>query len=255
MRGMLPCAALLAAAAGLVFATDAPPLKLSHAWIVVKTGAQERTAFEKAGFRVAPTVNRHDGQGTASVTVELLNGFLELIYPDPTVPVSPALQAGAEKFRKKSAWRETGHSPIGIVFERTPATPKEFPFPTWRISADWMEKGTFIEMLTPRDAFQAVSLSISSHAESTHEKENEALARDPAKGAIFLHPNGARRLTGLRVVAPGADGLPPAASYISGHGLAKFDVGGQWLLDVTLDNGTQGVTKDLQPDLPMVVHY
>ena len=37
--------------------------------------------------------------------------------------------------------------------------------------------------------------------------------------------------------------------------LVKFDVGEQWLLDVTLDNGAQGVTKDLQPDLPMVVHY
>jgi hypothetical protein len=35
----------------------------------------------------------------------------------------------------------------------------------------------------------------------------------------------------------------------------KFDVGKQWLLDVTLDNGKQGVTKDLRPDLPMVVHY
>ena len=44
----------------------------------------KRRALEKAGFRIAPTVNRHDGQGTASVTVELLNGFLELIYPDPT---------------------------------------------------------------------------------------------------------------------------------------------------------------------------
>src|SRR4051812_20927929 len=72
----------------------APPLQLSHAWIVVKTGAPERKALEAAGFRIAPAVNRHNGQGTASVTVELLNGFLELIYPDPTVPVSPNLQAG-----------------------------------------------------------------------------------------------------------------------------------------------------------------
>lgn len=253
--GVLRFAVLLAAAGGSVFAADAPRFRLSHAWIVVKTGAPERTALEKSGFRIAPTVNRHDGQGTASVTVEFLNGFLELIYPDPTVPVSPTLQAGAEKFRLKSAWRETGYSPIGIVFDRTPATPQELPFPTWRISADWMEKGTFIEMMTPKGLFKAVSLSISSHTVSTHERENEALARDSVRGAIFLHPNGARRLTGLRVVAPGADGLPPAASYIAGHGLVKFDTGRQWLLDVTLDNGAQGVRKDLQPDLPMVIHY
>ena len=255
MKGVLRIAVLLVAVMGSAFAADPHPLKLSHGWIVVKTGARERTVLEKAGFHIAPTVNRHDGQGTASVTVELLNGFLELIYPDPTVPVSPASKAGAEKFRLKSAWRESGYSPIGIVFDRTPATPEKLPFPTWKVSADWMEKGTFIEIMTPKEMPKAVLLSISSHRESTRERENEVLARDPVKGAMFLHPNGARRLTGMRVVAPSADGLPPAASYLAGQGLVKFDIGGQWLLDVTLDNGTQGVTKDLRPDLPMVIHY
>lgn len=247
--------ALFAASIGPAFAADRPPLTLSHAWIVTTTGAPERKALENAGFRIAPTVNRHGGQGTASITVELLNGFLELIYPDPAVPVSPALQAGAEKFRRKSAWRKTGYSPIGIVFDRSSATPEKFPFATWRVSADWMEKGTFIEMMTPKEMPQAISLSISSHPASTREGENEMLARDPAKGAMFLHPNGARRLTGIRVVAPSAAGFPPSASYIAGHGLVKFDVGGGWLLDVTLDDGRQGVTKNLAPDLPMVIHY
>ena len=245
---------LFVASAGPVFAADTPPLRLSHAWIVVATGARERAALDKAGFRISPAVNRHEGQGTASVTVELLNGFLELIYPDQTVPVSPALQAGAEKFRRKAAWRETGYSPIGIVFDRSSATPEKFPFETWRLSADWMEKGTFIEMMTPKEMPKAVSLSISSHPGAS-ESDNETLARDPVNGAVFLHPNGARRLTGLRVVAPAADGFPPAASYLAGFGLVKFDVGRRWLLDVTLDNGKQGVTKNLEPDLPIVIHY
>src|SRR5438105_2712599 len=243
------------ASIGSDLAVDKPPFALSHAWIVVTTGAPERKALEKAGFRIAPTVSRHDGQGTASVTVELLNGFLELIYPDPTVPVSPAAQAGAEKFRLKSRWRETGYSPIGIVFDRTPATPEKLPFATWKVSADWMEKGTFIEMMTPKEMPNAVSLSISSHPASTRESATEALARDPGTAAMFLHPNGARRLTRVRVVAPTEDGFPPAASYIAGHELMKFEVGNRWLLDVTLDNGTQGLTKNLEPELPMVVHY
>ena len=132
-------------------------LNLSHAWIVVPTGAPQRAVIEKAGFRIDPTVNRHDGQGTASITIEFENGFLELIYPDPSVPVSDALNAGAEKFRLKSEWRTSGYSPIGIVFDRTAATPEAFPFSTWKISADWMEKGTFIEMLTPREMPKAVA--------------------------------------------------------------------------------------------------
>jgi len=250
-------AGLILLAAGSAAAADAPVLALSHAWIVVPIGAKERAALEDAGFRIAPMVNRHDGQGTASVSVELLNGFLELIYPDPSVPVSPGLERGAEKFRLKSQWRETGYSPIGIVFDRTPATPESFPFATWRVSADWMDEGTYIEMLTPREMPKAVSLSISSHAESTREAENVLLARDPEKGAMFLHPNGARRLTGLRVVAPSPaeERLPPAAKYVVDHGLMKLDVGNEWLLEVTLDDGKQAVTRDLRPTLPMVIHY
>jgi len=245
----------LQASACLASTASEPPLTLSHTWIVVRTGAPERIELEKVGFRIAPTVNRHDGQGTASITVEFLNGFLELIYRDPSVPVSSALQAGAEKFRLKSAWRETGYSPIGVVFDRTSATPEKFPFVTWRISADWMEKGTFIEMMTPREMPKAVSLSISSHPASTRERENEMLARDPLKGGMFLHSNGTRRLTRVRVVAPSADGFPPAASYLADHRLIKFDVGKQWLLDVTLDNGKQSISKSLEPALPLVIHY
>ena len=236
------------------FQSDKRPLALSHAWIVVPTGAPQRTVLEKAGFRIAPTINRHDGQGTASVSVEFLNGFFELIYPDPTVAIAPASKVGAEKFRLKSEWRDTGYSPIGIVFDRTNATPEKFSFSTWRITVDWLEKDTFIEMLTPKEMPKALSLSISSQPQNP-ESENEKLARDPVKGAMFHHPNGARRLTAVRVVAPSADSLPPSAAYIAGHGLMKFDVGDRWLLELTLDNGKQRVTKNFQPDLPLVIHY
>ncbi len=251
----MPLAAALLALLPAAAAAPAAPLTLTHAWIVVTTGAPERKALEKAGFRIAPEVNRHDGQGTASVTVELLNGFLELMYPDPAVSVSPESKAGAEKFKLKSRWRETGYSPIGIVFDRVPGAALRLPFPTWKVSADWMDPGTFIEVMTPKEMPKAVSLSISSHAQSTDAKANEEQAKDPVKGAKFLHPNGARRLTSLRVIAPSAENLPPAAAYLEQQKLVQFKVGGRWVLEATLDSGRQGITRDLQPDLPVILHY
>jgi len=59
----------------------------------------------------------------------------------------------------------------------------------------------------------------------------------------------------MRVIAPGADVLPPSAAYLADLGLLKFEVGKRWLLDVTLDNGKQGINKNLEPDLPMAIHY
>lgn len=230
-----------------------PPLALDHVWIVVSSGAPERASLEKAGFRIAPTVNRHAGQGTASVTLEFLDGYLELIYLDPAVAVSPGKEAAVEKFRSRAAWRQTGISPFGVGTHRTPATPAAFPFPTWKITADWMPKGASIEMLTPRDLAKAPSLFVT--AESVDEAANARLASDSERGAMFRHPNGARRLTGVRIVVPAAVEMPPAARYLSDAGVAAFGEGPAWLLEVTLDGGKQGARRDLRPDLPLVVLY
>src|SRR6185369_11939080 len=80
-----------------------PAFELDHVILVVAPGAPERAALERAGLRIAPTVNHHDGQGTASVTIEFENAFLELLWPDASVPVSPDREEAARKFRQKSA--------------------------------------------------------------------------------------------------------------------------------------------------------
>src|SRR5688572_3268763 len=91
-----------------------------------------------SAFASPPTVNRHDGQGTASITVEFENSFLELMWPDATVSVAPGFQRGAEKFRQRMLWRTSGWSPIGIVMRRVASAPAgvsaaslpDFPLPT-----------------------------------------------------------------------------------------------------------------------------
>src|SRR5215216_3019370 len=92
----------------------APPIvELDHVWIVVSPGAPERAALERAGFVVWPAVQRHDGQGTASVMVELDHGFLELLWPDSSVRVTPDKEIAARKFLRRSLWRSSGWSPVG----------------------------------------------------------------------------------------------------------------------------------------------
>jgi hypothetical protein len=53
-------------------------------------------------------------------------------------------------------------------------------------------------------------------------------------------------------------GLPPGMPETTFEpynvSFLTFDIGPRWLLDVTLDGGKRGVTLDLEPDLPMVIH-
>jgi Glyoxalase-like domain len=88
--------ALILVAAPVVPATAQSPIELDHVWIMVSPNAPERAALERAGFHVSPDLNRHDGQGTASITVEFENAYLELMWPDSTITVSPGLEQAAQ---------------------------------------------------------------------------------------------------------------------------------------------------------------
>jgi len=241
----------------LLLATSAsaePPLGLDHAIVYARPGAPEQAALKSAGFTVAPTINRDDGQGTSSVTVEFLNGFLELIYPDPGVRVAPGMEAVAQKFRDRADWRATGVSPFALQMHRNASAPAVLPFPTFKVRADWMQPGESIEILTPREAPKALGLLVPPRA--TDVAANLGLAADPVKGAMFRHASGARRITGVEIVAPSADAFPPApAAYAARDTMVKFTVGNEWLMILTLDGGAQGKVRDLGPDLPLILRY
>lgn len=226
--------------AGCATAPSPKPLVFDHLLVFVSPGAPERAAFERAGFRIDPTINEHEGQGTASVTVEFENAFLELIWPDPKVPVSPDLERAVEKFRKRSAWRTSGWSPFGVAMHRN-GPPVEWPVPTWSIAPPWLAPGEAIVMLTPRDDASSPSLSV--HA------DKDEPPRDTR------HPIGVRRVTGVRLITPESYEPIDALKYVRDAGVLTFDRGSEWLVELTFDNGRRHETKDLRPDLPLRIRY
>ncbi len=160
----------------------AAELEFDHVWIVVSRDAPERAALERAGLKISPDVNRHDGQGTASVSAEFFNAYIELMWPDPTVSVAPGAERGVEKFKNRMNWRTSGWSPIGIALHRTgPGT--TLPFPTWSIAPDWMPKGTAIEILTARDDTKSLSFFIEPPVLAVKEEANRKIDKNNPNGA------------------------------------------------------------------------
>lgn len=229
----------------------APAIKFDHLWLVVSPDAPERAALERAGFRVSPGINRHDGQGTASVTVEFYNFFLELLWPDPSVPVAPGSERAAEKFKQRLLWRTSGWCPIGVGLQRTSAANTPFPFPP--VTPDWLPAGAAIEILTPRDDTKSPSLFISPQVLAENESANRKAALDHSKSArIFTQPIGVERVTAIRLASPKEY---EALTYLQNAGVLALDRGDEWLVELTFDNGARGKTKDLRPDLPLLIRY
>jgi len=224
--------------------------EIDHVMLVVAQGAPERAPLEKIGLRFDPITNRHDGQGTASITVELENAFLELTWVEPTVPVAPGMERVVEKFAERAAWRTSGASPVGIALRRTPSAPDALPFPTWSARADWMRPGESLEILTPKTAKGAPTIWV---VPRTMAIASDAKAsRNPR---FVEHALGVHRLTGLRLVEPSPRDPESPSLFLERLGLARVETGESWLVELTLDGGARRAMRDLRPDLPLVLRY
>jgi hypothetical protein len=226
-------------------------LEFDHVWIVVTRDAPERAALERARLKISPNVNRHGGQGTASISTEFLNAYIELIWPDPTVSVARGADRGVEKFKNRMNWRTGGWCPIGIGLHRSgPAT--SLPFPTWTIAPDWMPKGTAIEILIARDDTKSLSFFIEPPVLAVKDEANRKI--DNASPASD-HPIGVERVTDIRIVTPKEYQPVAAFTYLEKAGIFKSTEGKEWAIEITFDGGHKAQTKDLRPDLPLIIHY
>jgi len=245
--------ALLAALIPPQTPTADSPVELDHVFLWVTPGAPERAALERLGFRISPVINRHDGQGTASCTVEFVNGFLELIWPDSSVAAAnPAVTA---RFVKRMEWGATGFSPVGVGLRPTAIGRDSLPFPTWPLVSDWLPKGSAILRMTPLTDSLGAMLFLSPAALVTPPDSNLAwLIRRDARGEALRHPNGCRTITGLRVIAP-ERGLNDATTRLDRWNVAKFARGEAWCVELTLDRARLGKVADLRPTLPLVLKY
>ncbi len=232
----------------------AAELEFDHVWIVVTRDAPERAALEHAGLTISPNVNRNDGQGTASVSAEFFNGYIELMWPDPTVSVAPGAERGVEKFKNRMNWRTSGWSPIGIALHRTgPST--TLPFPTWSIAPNWMPKGTAIEILTARDDTKSPSFFIEPPVLAVKEEANRKIDKDDPKREVLQHPIGVERITAIQIIRPKAYQPVTAFTFLEKAGIFKVSEGTDWAIEITFDAGRKTQTKDLRPDLPLIIHY
>jgi hypothetical protein len=247
------CVGAVAADSSVSPSTSASGAKLEfdHVWIVVTRDAPERSVLERAGLKISPELNRHDGQGTASITADFQNSYVELMWPDPTVSVASGAERGVEKFKNRMNWRTSGWCPIGIGLHRVgPAAP--LPFPTWTIAPDWMPKGTAIEILTARDDTRSPSFFIEPDVLAVKAQTNRKV--DGASPASD-HPIGVERITAIQLIQPKEYQPVAAFTYLESAGIFKNTEGNAWAVEITFDGGRKNETKDLRPNLPLVIHY
>lgn len=208
--------------------------------------AAEIEALRELGFFVDTLVSKHSGQGTASRGVLFDNAYFELIWIDSSVAVSEKLRGIQEEMRNASAWRATGVSPFGLGLRRIGAD-GDIGVPFTRLSGDWMRPGSFIALLRQPSEPGALDMFIVPEYMALPAWIEMVRQQAPQ---VLSHPNGARRITGVEILAPRAHHAR-AADLLKVDGFRSVEADEPFLI-LELDGGTRGETMDLRPLLPVI---
>jgi hypothetical protein len=69
------------------------------------------------------------------------------------------------------------------------------------------------------------------------------------------HPIGVERITDIQLIRPKEYQPVAAFTYLEKAGIFKNAEGKEWAIEITFDGGRKAQTKDLRPDLPLIIHY
>ena len=229
-------------------AAQTPRVELDHVYVVVQSGGvREIAALKSAGFQIGQP-QKHEGEGTTSVAALFDNAYIELMWLDSTLSVTPEHAASAAQFREAAAWRVSRHSPFGIGLRRLRGETREFAFPIKRESAPWIDSVAAYEILNqPADSL-AVDLFVVPRAAAVPNWIDRVRKRSPQ---LFSHPGGGHEITAVRV--NGTIEQQPSTLSIIHPARIETRTAPEPLLEIYVDGGAKKSRTDLRPALPVVV--
>ncbi|HJQ54416.1 MAG TPA: hypothetical protein VJ825_11290 [Gemmatimonadaceae bacterium] len=215
--------------------------------VVQPGGVKEIAALESAGFHISPP-RQHDGEGTTSVAAFLDNAYIELMWLDSTLSVTPDHAAAARQFQAAQSWRVSRHSPFGVGLRRLPGEVSEFAFPIAREPAPWIDANAAYEILNQSADSLSVDMFVVPQGAAVPTWIDRVRKRSPE---LLNHPGGGRKITAVRVY--GTIEQQPSTIGCVRPSRIEMRTASEPLLEIYIDGGLRNSRRDLRPALPVVV--
>ena len=227
---------------------QSPQLELDHVYIMVAPGGiSEIAALQSAGLRLTRP-QKHDGEGTTSVAALFENAYLELMWLDSTLSVTPEHAAAVQQFRQAASWRVSRHSPFGLGLRRIPGDTGQFQFPIKREPATWIDSLAAYEILNQPTDSLAVDLFVAPAGAAVPNWIGRVRERSPE---LFRHAAGGHEITLVRVYDPPLQ--QPSTLSLLRPTRIETRTASEPLLEIFIDGGVRNSRTDLRPVLPLVV--
>jgi len=184
------------------------------------------------------TRNIHEGQGTSNRRFFFANCALELLWVHDSVEANNG--PGRDMLLSKRSVESTA-SPFGIILQRTDNSIIEIPFNGWNYQPDYF---------SPPRAF--------------HIGENSNKLVEPlCIYAPFIEPDNSTQtpdegifkfISSIRVYTP-SDPLSDVLLIANSADRLSIEQGPQHLIEITFDDHKSKCSKDLRPDIPLIIYW
>ena len=210
-------------------------LELDHFFILVEPNAQVADILLSLGMEESFSRD-HPGQGTSNRRFSFSNGMLEFIW------VRDAQEAdngpGKDLCFSQRALNPNA-SPFGVILYRKDNTDLKLPFSGWQYQTDYFK---------PPQAF--------------HVGSNSSELSEPLCFYVpFIEPSERQVTSGkFKSISQVCIHNPAAldSEVLKQAGTAdrlSFKHGEEHLVEVTFDDHQLGLSRDLRPDIPMIMHW
>lgn len=210
-------------------------LELDHFFILTDKPKEAGDLLVSMGLKESFSRN-HKGQGTSNRRFEFSNGMLELLYVRDS---EESNNGPAKNLRFPDRVQTSAASPFGVVLTRTNNNDLGMPFSGWQYQPDYFE---------PPNAF--------------HIGNNSEILEEPLCIYVpFIDPVSRKEEEGkFKSISSVQLYIPLSTMSETLHELGKVDrlqieFGSEHLAVMTLDHGNLGQSKDLRPDLPLIINW
>ena len=212
-------------------------LELDHFFILVEPEAKIADVLVSLGMQEG-TRNKHEGQGTSNRRFYFSNGMLEFLWVHDEEEATKG--PGRELFFPERA-NDPNTSPFGVILHKKDNSSLEMPFKGWKYQPAYFDPpwafhiGANSSNLLEPLCIYAPFIEPASFIQKTE----EGMFKSISKVQIYTP---SKPLSDVLGVADTADRL-------------SINHGGQHLMEVTFNEQQCGNSRDLRPDIPLIIHW
>ena len=210
-------------------------LELDHVFILVEAEAKVADILLSLGMTESFSRN-HEGQGTSNRRFEFSNGMLEFLWVRDK---EEAVNGPGRDLHFPDREENKEFSPFGVILNRKDNSHSEMPFEGWKYQPDYFEPPMAFHIgANSKNCLEPLCIYVPFIEHHTRSIE---------KGRF-------RAISNVKISTT-SETLSDVLTAVDKADRITIAKGHEHLMEVVFDENNLGLSKDLRPDIPLIVHW